>query len=213
MSHLLRPIMMLSICFTSLSCACYPEVAGACYQSGRQSFNQGELGLASTQRHNAIPINSGSVEAYSRLGLTDATLGLCSDARCVQEDAKLMDANLAPTGAQQAAHELKLSPPAWVLTVSYTAVARKFSRVSESIVVTPEPVSLALFGSGLTLVGVALLRCSRRTKGSRTTRVAHYAVNRSCVRLARHANRVQYPVPDFLARDRSVIACMSSAPK
>ncbi|PYT47792.1 MAG: hypothetical protein DMG44_17090 [Acidobacteria bacterium] len=116
-----------------------------------------------------------------------------------QEDAKQMEANLAPTGAQGTTHEFEPTRPTQALAVNsnYTAVQRKFGRVSESIVLAPEPVSLALFGSGLTLAGLALLRRSRRSKWSKSARDAHFAVDRSYVRLARHADRVQSPVPDF----------------
>jgi hypothetical protein len=217
MSHLLCPAVTLCMCLTSLSCTYYPDVAGAYHQNGRQTFDQGELGPANTQIHNAIRIGSGFMEVNYRPGLTDATLRLCSDARCVQvqEVAKHMEANLAPTGAQGAAHEFEPTRPARVSAVNsyYAAVTKKFRRVSESIAVTPEPVSLALFGSGLTLAGVALLRCSQRKKWSRTTRDAHYAVEKSCMRLARNANRVQYPAPDFPAPDRFVTTCMPPAPK
>jgi len=217
MSRLLRPIMTHSICLILLSCACYPGAAGAYRKSGWQPFNQGELGLASTQLPNAVRIEFGLVEVYYRLALTDATLGLCSHARCVQEDAKRMEANRAPTGAQGAAHQFEPTRqrPTQVLAVNsnYAAVQRWFGRVSEPMVVTPEPVSLALFGSGLTLVGLALLRRSRRAKWSKSTRYAHHAVDRSYVRLARNANRVQSPVSDFRVPDRFVTTCVPSAPK
>ena len=79
---------------------------------------------------------------------------------------------------------------------------RQLGRVSEWAVAMPEPVSLALFGSCLTLAGVVLLRSSRRTKWSANMRDAHWAVVKSCVRPARDASGVQYPGPDFPARNR-----------
>jgi hypothetical protein len=79
---------------------------------------------------------------------------------------------------------------------------KQLGQVSEWAVAMPEPVSLALFGSCLTLAGVVLLRSSRRTKWSANTRDAHWAVDKSCVCPARDASGVQYPGPDFPARNR-----------
>jgi hypothetical protein len=216
MCRLLRLIITLSICFTSLAFACYPGVAGAYHQSGRQFLNQGELEPVSIQLHNPVGIDSGFVEAHHRLDLSDATLGLRCDARCIQEGEKHMGPNLPPTGAQGAAQEFK--PTGWwpsrllALNLDYTAVLRKFGRISESIEVTPEPISLALFGFGLTLVGVTLLRGSRRTQLSRSTQDAHYGGDKNCVRLGRNPSRIQHPVPEFPAPDRLVTTCMPSAP-
>jgi hypothetical protein len=182
MSFLLRPIV--TICLTSLSCVYCPGVVGADRQVGRQSFNPGELKLAST-----LPRN-------------DATLGLCSDARCVQEDANHIKANLAPTGAQEEA--VRESKPthqrlAGVLAVTYNyaAVTRIFSRISESIAATPEPESLAFFGTGLTIIGAALLCRFRRAKWSGGTRHARHVVGGSSARLARNVNPAQYAARDF----------------
>ena len=85
-----------------------------------------------------------------------------------------------------------------------------FVRVSESILATPEPVSLALFGSGLTLIGVLLLRCSRREKPFTSLRDAHRAVDKSCLRLARDANGGQYPRPDIPPPERLISTYVSS---
>jgi hypothetical protein len=145
MGRLLRLIIALSVCFTSLACACYSGVAGAYHQSGRQFLSQGELGQASVKLHNVMGIG-----------------------------------------------------------------AREFDSVIDLIGVTPEPVSLALFGFGLTLAGVALLRCARRTKWSTSTRDARFAVDKSCVRLARVANGVQYTGRDIPARGQFVTTYVSS---
>jgi hypothetical protein len=77
-------------------------------------------------------------------------------------------------------------------------------------IMTPEPVSLALFGSSLTLVGVVLLRCSRPTKSSASPRDAHRAVDKSCLRLAREANGARYPRPDIPAPERLISTYVSS---
>jgi hypothetical protein len=116
------------------------------------------------------------------------------------------------SGRQSLKHG-ELEPAVSQLDNSIWVNARKLDRVGEWIVVTPEPVSLALFGSGLTMAGVFLLRCSRRTKWSTNTRDAHWAVDKSCVRPARNANKVQYPRPDFPARDQFVATCMPSGSK
>ena len=87
---------------------------------------------------------------------------------------------------------------------------RAFVSVTESIAGTPEPVSLALFGSGLTVVGVVLLRSSRRTKSSTSTRAAHSAVDHSCLRLACDTNGIQYPRPNVAAPERLVSTYVSS---
>lgn len=86
---------------------------------------------------------------------------------------------------------------------NYTVVTRVFHRISESIAATPEPESLALFGVGLTIIGVAFLSHFRRTKWSPGTRNARH-VGRSCARLARNVNPVQYSGRDFPAHDRFV---------
>ena len=88
--------------------------------------------------------------------------------------------------------------------------ATRLVRVRESIIATPEPVSLALFGSGLTLMGIALLRYSRRTKAVVTPRDALRAVDRSFLRLARNANTAQYPRPNVPAPERLVSTYASS---
>jgi hypothetical protein len=80
--------------------------------------------------------------------------------------------------------------------------ARQLARVSEWAGATPEPVSMALFGSCLTLAGVVLLRSSRRSKWTTNARDQHWAVDKSCVGLARGAHGVQYAGPDFRARNR-----------
>jgi len=89
--------------------------------------------------------------------------------------------------------------------------ATRLVRVRESIIATPEPVSLALFGSGLTLMGIALLRYSRRTKAAMTPRDVLRAGDKSPLRLARNANRAQYPRPNVPARERLVSTYVSSA--
>ncbi len=163
MSFLLRPIV--TICLTSLSCVCCLGVVGAHHRVSRQSFNQEELKLAST-----LPRN-------------DATLGLCSDARCVQEDANHIKANLAPTAAPEAVREFKPThqrlASVLAVTYNYAAVTRIFSRISESIAATPEPESLAFFGTGLTIIGAALLCRFRRAKWSGGTRHARHVVGGS----------------------------------
>jgi hypothetical protein len=88
--------------------------------------------------------------------------------------------------------------------------ARRLVRVRESIIATPEPVSLALFGSGLTLMGIALLRYSRRTKAAMAPRDALSAVDKRFLRLARNANRAQYPRPNVPAPKRLVSTYVSS---
>ena len=88
--------------------------------------------------------------------------------------------------------------------------ARTFIRVSESIKMTPEPVSLALFGSGLSLLGVVLLRHSRRTKSTTSPRDAPCAVDNRSLRLARNFNGAQYPRTDIPAPERLVSAYVSS---
>lgn len=85
-----------------------------------------------------------------------------------------------------------------------------FVRVSEWIMVTPEPVSLALFGSSLTLLGVVLLRCSRRTESTANPRDAHCAVDNRSLRLARNVNGAQYPRTDIPVPERLVSAYVSS---
>lgn len=90
---------------------------------------------------------------------------------------------------------------------------RTFGGVSKSIEATPEPVSLALFGSGLTLVGVVLLRCSRRTKSSSGTWDAHCAFDNSCARLTGDVNGVQYSRSRIPTPDRFVTTYMSSGSK
>lgn len=91
--------------------------------------------------------------------------------------------------------------------------ARMLSRVSEAIVMTPEPVTLALFGSGLTLAGVVLLGVSRRTKLSVSARDAHWAVDTNCVELARGARGIQDRGPHFPAAGRLATTFMSSGSK
>ena len=88
--------------------------------------------------------------------------------------------------------------------------ARNFVIVSESIEMTPEPVSLALFGSGLTLLGVGLLRYSRRTKPAANRRDARCAVGIRSLRFARSANGIQYPRPNVVAPERLVSTYVSS---
>ena len=90
---------------------------------------------------------------------------------------------------------------------------QKLGRVSELAVATPEPVSLALFGSALTLAGVVLLRCSRRTNQSTNARDGHRASDTSSVQLVRDGDGVQYRGPDIPGRDRFVTICMSSGVK
>jgi hypothetical protein len=181
MSFLLRPIV--TICLASLPFVSCPSVAGAHQQVGRQSLNHGELKLASTLPHN------------------DATLGPCSGARCAQEDANRIEADLAPTGAPEAVREFKPTHQrlAGVLgvTYNYAAVTRTFQRISESIAATPEPESLAFFGAGLTIMGVALLSRFRRSKWSRGTRNARHVVGGSGARQARNVNPAQYAARDF----------------
>ena len=188
MSFLLRPIM--TICLTSVFCVCCFGVVGAHHQVSEQSFNPGELRLAST------------------LPRDDATVGVCSDARCVQEDANRIEANLAPTAAQEVVHEFKPAHPrlASVLgvTYNYAAVTRMFRRINESIAATPEPESLAFFGAGLTIMGVALLSRFRRAKWSPSTRDARYVAGGSSVRHARNVNPAQYSARDFRGHDRFV---------
>jgi hypothetical protein len=88
--------------------------------------------------------------------------------------------------------------------------AREFASLSESIAATPEPVSLALFGSGLTLMGIALLRYSRRTKLTMSPRDAWGTAGKSSLRLARRATRAQYPRPNVPAPERLVSTYVSS---
>ena len=86
----------------------------------------------------------------------------------------------------------------------------QFGRVSAPNAATHEPMSLALFGFGLTLAGVTLLRSSRRTKWPTNTRDAHGVVDKSYVRVARAAHGGQYPRPDLAARDRFAATYMPS---
>jgi hypothetical protein len=85
-----------------------------------------------------------------------------------------------------------------------------FVRVSEWIMVTPEPVSLALFGSGLTLLGVVLLRRSRRTRSAASRLDAHRAVDKRSLLLAHNVNRAQYPRPGVPSPERLVSTYVSS---
>lgn len=87
---------------------------------------------------------------------------------------------------------------------------RDFVRVSESIIATPEPVSLALFGSGLTLLGVGLLRYSRRPKSAANRQDARRAVGVRSLRFARSANGAQYCRPNAVAAERFVSTYVSS---
>lgn len=91
--------------------------------------------------------------------------------------------------------------------------ASQLGRVGELLVVTPEPVSLVLFGFGLTMAGITLLRSSGRSKLSTNTGVARWAVGKRCKRLARIANVMQYPSHDFSARNRLVATCMFTGSK
>jgi hypothetical protein len=85
-----------------------------------------------------------------------------------------------------------------------------FVRVSESILATPEPVSLALFGSGLALIGVLLLRCSRREKPFKSPRDVHCAVDKRSILLARRGNGAQHPRPGVPAPEPLVSTYVSS---
>jgi hypothetical protein len=89
--------------------------------------------------------------------------------------------------------------------------SNQLGRVRASQAATHEPISLALFGSGMTLAGVTLLRCSRRTKWSMERRKPHAAGGMSYIRVARAAHEVQYPAAGFAARDRFAVTYMSPA--
>ena len=89
----------------------------------------------------------------------------------------------------------------------------EFGMVGELIGVTPEPLSLAVFGSGLTLTGVVLLRSSRRTKPSTRRRNANFAAGKSRPHFVPYANGVQYSRGDTPATGRFVTTYMSSGSK
>jgi hypothetical protein len=85
-----------------------------------------------------------------------------------------------------------------------------FVRVSEWITATPEPVSLALFGSGLTLLGAVLLRYSRRATSATSPRDSQCAVDKRSLRLARNVNGAQNHRPGPPAPKRLVSTYVSS---
>ena len=112
--------------------------------------------------------------------------------------------------SSQASSKGELGPASIQLHNRTGIDTRDFVRVSESIIATPEPVSLALFGSGLTLLGVGLLRYSRRTKPAANRRDARRAVGVRSLRFARSANGNQYPRPNVAAPERLVSTYVSS---
>jgi hypothetical protein len=77
---------------------------------------------------------------------------------------------------------------------------REFDSIVQWIGVTPEPVSLALFGSSLTLAGVVLLRSTRRTQSFPRAQVARSVTDKNPLRLARYAKGVHYSRPSIPAR-------------
>lgn len=116
-----------------------------------------------------------------------------------------------PLNDSQASNNGKLEPSNIQPHSPIGIDAKSLVRVRESIVATREPVSLALFGSGLTLMGIVLLRHSRRTKAPMTSRKALCDIDNTFLRLARNANRAQYPRPNVPAPQRLVSTYVSSA--
>lgn len=112
--------------------------------------------------------------------------------------------------SSQASSKGELDPASIQLHNRTGIDTRTFVRVSESIEMTPEPVSLALFGTGLTLVGGVLLRYSRRTKSAANRWDGRRAVGVRSLRFARSANGIHYPRPNVVAPERLVSTYVSS---
>jgi hypothetical protein len=141
-------------------------------ENGEQDFDRGKHSRTNVELRNAIQIDPDL--SYPAV-LTDNGLRPESDAygattEVVQLYPQHLQARLEPARFHVATHPRedarhKASP---LLTTEGEA-ARKRSPLSEPVMAIGEPAYLALFGCGLTLIGVVLLRRSRLTKPSKIT--------------------------------------------